>query len=447
MPHGLIDDRAALSALREPVRLRTLTTLRWLAVTGQLAAITLVHFALGFPTPLGLCLGAIAVSAWLNLFTMLRFSPQRILGEREAAGMIAFDIAQLCLLLGFTGGLLNPFAVLILAPVTIAASVLSLRLTILLGALAFAGVSIISLIHLPLPWRPGEELSLAPIYKAGLWGALSFSILFFAAYAYRIASESAKMRSALTATQLVLEREQRLNALGGLAAAAAHELGTPLATIQLTAKELMNEAGEDSLLREDAALLVSQAKRCREILGRLSERGEAGDLMHDRLEIEALLSESADPFLEGKGGPAIRIETHSEDGTPEPVLSRRPEVIYGLRNFIENAVSFATTEVLIDASWSANALTIAVNDDGRGFLPDILSRLGEPYVSSRSGARPPAGRKYGMGLGFFIAKTLLEGSGAAIDYQNRQWGRKPSQNGASVIIAWPAKAIFTDPTA
>ncbi len=445
MPHALADSQAALNALRGPVRLRTLTGIRWLAVGGQTAAILGVHFGLGFATPLGLALGVIAASAWLNLFTVLRFSPQRFLSDREAAAYIAFDIIQLSALLSLTGGLLNPFSALIIAPVTIAASFLPLRLTVLIGALALASISLLGLYHMPLPWRPGEALALAPIYKAGVWAALSFSVMFFAAYAHRIAAESQQMRSALAATQLVLGREEKLSALGGLAAAAAHELGTPLATIQLTAKEMLREVPEDSDLYEDAALLVSQAERCRDILGRLSRRGDSGDAMHDRIEVVALLREAASPFIDMPDGPEIRIETNSMDGAPEPILRRRPEIIFGLRNFIENAAGFAHSEVVMTAEWSANELSIAINDDGPGFTPEILARLGEPYVSARAGNLPLIGHKGGMGLGFFIAKTLLEGAGAEIAFHNRQWGQKPEQNGASVFARWSIDAVSAAP--
>ncbi|MEZ5893908.1 MAG: ActS/PrrB/RegB family redox-sensitive histidine kinase [Parvularculaceae bacterium] len=439
MPHALADSQDAMNALRGPVRLRTLTMLRWLAVGGQTIAIIVVHFALGFPTPLGLCLGAIAASAWLNLFTVLRFSPQRFLSDREAAGYIAFDIVQLCTLLFFTGGLQNPFSALIIAPVTIAASVLPLRYTIAVGALAIAGVSILALNHMPLPWIPGETLTLAPIYKAGVWAALSFSITFFAAYAHRIAAESAQMRSALAATQLVLAREERLAALGGLAAAAAHELGTPLATIQVTAKEMMREIGkslpEEEDLADDAALLVSQAQRCREILGRLSQHGDAGDAVHGRMSVDALIREAASPFIGQPGAPAIRFETKSLDGRAEPILKRRPEIIFGLRNVIENAAGFAEAEIVVSAEWDANRLVISVQDDGPGFAPDILLRLGEPYVSARSGHR--GGAKSSLGLGFFIAKTLLEATGAKVHFSNRGWGPPGDERyGAHVAAQW-----------
>lgn len=444
MPHALADRQAAMNALRGPVRLRTLTVLRWLAVAGQTLSIVIVHFALGFPTPLGLCLGAIAASAWLNLFVTLRYSPQRFLSDREAAGYIAFDIVQLCTLLFFTGGLQNPFSALIIAPVTIAASVLPLRFTIGLAALAIAGVSILALHHMPIPWYPGESLELAPIYKAGFWAALSFSVAFFAAYAHRIAAESAQMRSALAATQLVLAREERLAALGGLAAAAAHELGTPLATIQVTAKEMQREIerelAEHEDLADDAALLVSQAERCRDILSRLSRHGDAGDAMHDKLGVDDLLREAASPFMDQPAGPAIRIEAKSRDGAVKPVLKRRPEIIFGLRNFIENAAGFAEGNVLLSAEWDESRLSISVYDDGPGFSPEILARLGEPYVSARAGYRMP-GAKSGLGLGFFIAKTLLEATGAQVAFENRQWAAPQGEaSGAWVGAEWDLKA-------
>ncbi len=437
-----------MNALRGPVRLRTLTALRWLAVAGQTAAILITHFVLGFPTPLGLCLGAIAASAWLNLFTVLRFSPQRFLSDREAAAYIAFDIVQLSALLFFTGGIQNPFSVLIIAPVTIAASLLPWRLTVLIATLAFASISLLALYYMPLPWIPGEILELAPVYKAGVWAALSFSVAFFSIYAHRIAAESAQMRSALAATQLVLAREERLAALGGLAAAAAHELGTPLATIQVTAKEMQRElSGANDDLEGDAALLVSQAERCRDILERLSQRGDEGDAMHDRISAGDLMKEAAAPFLEAPAGPNFRIETNSADGVSEPILRRRPEIIFGLRNFIENAAEFANDEVLIAAEWTREALTISVHDDGPGFSPEILMRLGEPYVSMRAGHRMAGEHTSGMGLGFFIAKTLLEGTGAQVEFDNQQWGDNPGQAGAVIRAAWPISALSAAPLA
>ncbi len=429
---------AVVQSLRGPVRLRTLTTLRWLAVAGQTAAIFLVHFGFGFPLPLGLCLAAIAASAWLNLFVTLRFSPQRFLSDREAAGYIIFDIAQLCVLLFLTGGLLNPFSVLIVAPVTIAASVLSVRLIAIVCIIAVAGISLLALTHLPLPWRVGETIALPGVYKAGVWAALSFSVLFFSAYARRIAAEAAEMKSALAATQLVLAREERLAALGGLAAAAAHELGTPLATIQVTAKEMARELTGRDQLRDDATLLVSQAERCRDILSRLSQRGDEGDAMLDRLQIDTLLREAAGPFLDQAEGPAIIFDIIAADDAEDVLfVKRQPEITYGLRNFIENAVEFARSKVLMTARWSPEKLTISIHDDGRGFPQEVLARLGEPYVGSRHAAR----KKRGMGLGFFISKTLLERTGAEIKFDNVAWDRDNPVAGAWVSVEWPLSAV------
>ncbi|GAB4522321.1 MAG: ActS/PrrB/RegB family redox-sensitive histidine kinase [Amphiplicatus sp.] len=444
-PHAHADAQSALRILQGPVRLRTLTTLRWLAVAGQTAAILVVQFGLGFPTPLGLSLGVIAASAWLNLFAMFRFSPQRMLSEREAAGYIAFDIAQLCALLYLTGGLQNPFAALILAPVTIAASVLPLRLTVLVGGLAVAGVSVLALAHLPLPWRPGETLTFPKTYVAGVWAALTFAVVFFAAYAHRVAAEAAQMKTALAATQLVLAREERLTALGGLAAAAAHELGTPLATIQVTAKEMADELAGQGLLEEDAKLLVSQAERCRDILSRLTSRRAEGDALHARIAVDALLREAAEPFAEQSGGPAVIFEVIG-DGPP-PVLRRRPEIVYGLRNIIENAAAFARSKILVAAQWRAGELRVSVHDDGPGFAPEILARLGEPYVSARARSRAPAGRRAGMGLGFFIAKTLLERTGAKVVFDNLEWRDETGASGAWVSASWPLDLVAAEGSA
>lgn len=446
MTSPVTDQELAVQGLGGPVRIRTLTTLRWLAVAGQISAILVVHFVLGFPVELGLCLGAIAASAWLNIFAALRFSPQRFLSDGEATAYIAFDIVQLCVLLFLTGGLQNPFALLILAPVTIAASVLPIRQTILIAALAIAGVGVLGIVHLPLPWRAGETLIFPPLINAGSWIALSFAVAFFAAYAYRIAQESAQMRSALAASQLVLAREERLAALGGLAAAAAHELGTPLATIQLTAKEMAIDLKGQGLLEEDARLLVEQAQRCREILGRLSKGGAEADAMLGRISLDLLLKEAASPFLDARTGPAVIFEMKGIAGEDPPVLSRRPEIIYGLRNIIENAVAYGRSKVLVSADWSAADIEIEVHDDGRGFAPDILGRLGEPYLGARGRSRGSASRggserSGGLGLGFFIAKTLLERTGADIVFDNRPWPGEMAEAGAWVAVRWPRLAV------
>ncbi len=439
--------------VRGPIRIRTLTTLRWLAVIGQTLAILIVHFGLGFELSLGLCLATIAASAWLNLFVILQFSPQRFLTEEASAFFIGFDILQLCVLLFLTGGLQNPFAIVVLAPVTIAAGVLPMRQTTGLCVMTLVALAIIAVFHFPLPWNQPGGVQIPRVYLIGVWAALSFSVIFFSSYAYRIAKESAQMRNALTATQMVIAREERLSAIGGLAAAAAHELGTPLATIQVTAQEMSEtiadlQPGEDSaddhqILMEDAALLIGQARRCRDILGRLSERGDAGDLMHDRIRLDSLLREAAGPFLNQND--AVDIDFHVDcqgNETPIPSIPRRPEMIYGLRNFIENAVAYARSRVYCEARWDEDGLVVSITDDGPGFSPEALARLGEPYVNRNRGVNPNRDRRRngGMGLGFFIAKTLLERTGATI-YFNNEMGRDGRSEGAFVSASWPISAV------
>lgn len=427
------------------LRLQTLVLLRWLAVGGQATAVVFTAFILGFELPLEWCLGAIAASAWLNVILAVRYPAPRRLGEREAAAYLAYDILQLGVLLYLTGGLENPFAFLFLVPVTISATTLSLRATIALAALAFLLVTILGPYHLPLPWFAGEEVRLPPLWILGMWVALVLGLAFMTAYAFRVAREGRRMSAALSATQLVLAREQRLSALDGLAAAAAHELGTPLATISLVTKELKQEAGSslDPALIEDLDLLHSQAERCRDILGNLSLRGQAGDVVHSRMSLAVLLDEAADPFRDRGREIAIELSPDSEASAGEPPdFVRRTEIMYALRNLIENAVAFSRAKVVVAARWSADTVEISISDDGPGFSANVIDQLGEPYVSTR---RTVPGRKApdadidggGMGLGFFIAKTLIERTGARLVAANATRG----QTGAIIRLIWPRKVV------
>jgi two-component system sensor histidine kinase RegB len=426
------------------LRLRTLVRLRWLAVIGQAGAVLVVALGFGFPLPLGWCLAAIALSAWLNIFFTIRWRSSVRLPDRYAALLLAYDILQLAVLLYLTGGLQNPYSFLFLVPVTVSATSLPVKWTLWLGALAFLLATFLAFDHLPLPWFPGEPLVLPEIYVAGMWVALLSSAVFSAIYAHRIAEEARQMSAALTAAELVLAREQRLSALDGLAAAAAHELGTPLATIALVAKELKRELKAVGSVGDDVDLLISQAARCRDILSRLANRDAQSDAMFARVSVSAMIEDIVAPLR----GPDVTVDVDTrpaDDGrpkTPEPQLSRNPAITYGLGNFIENAIDFAKQKVGIEARWSAGELTIAVSDDGPGFDQDVIDRLGDPFVTTRPGYGPldeaPAdGRHEGMGLGVFIAKTLLERSGASVSLSNRP---EPGR-GAVVRIAWPRAVI------
>jgi two-component system sensor histidine kinase RegB len=429
------------------LRLKTLVRLRWLAVAGQTLAVVGVHWLLGFNLPLGWCLAAIALSAWLNIFLTLRWR-SNFLSDRNAALLLGYDMLQLALLLYLTGGLQNPFAFLFLVPVTVSATSLPLKWTLLLGAIAFICASLLAFLHFPLPWFADTPLVLPSIYIFGMWSALVSGVVFSAIYARRIAVEAQQMSTALAATEHVLAREQHLTALDGLAAAAAHELGTPLATIALVAKELKHELPAGGPADDDLDLLISQAARCREILSRLANRDTPQDAILARVKLPVMLEDIIAP-LRGSDVTIAVDARPADDGKPrpegEPVFERNPAVTYGLGNLIENAADFAASRVDIEARWSASEVAVTVRDDGPGFAQEVIDRLGDPFVTTRKGYGPADasenGGHEGMGLGFFIAKTLLERSGASVTLANL---REPA-HGAIVRIAWPRMRVDTGP--
>ena len=424
------------------LRLRTLVRLRWLAVIGQSLAVLGVHFILDFPLPLGACLGVIALSAWLNIFLTLRWRSSLRLAPTQAGFLLGYDVIQLALLLFLTGGLENPFAFLFLVPVTVSATSLPLKWTLWLSTIAFICASFLAIYHLPLPWKIAAPLVLPKAYIAGMWAAIICGVVFSSIYARRIAEEARQMSSALTAAELVLAREQRLSALDGLAAAAAHELGTPLATIALVAKELKRELPKKGPHTEDIELLISQTGRCREILSRLANRDAQADDMYARVKLSVMIEDLVAPIR----GPDVTIDIAiAGDGTatqtPEPIFRRNPAIAYGLGNLLENAVDFAAKKVSIVAQWSNSKVSLLISDDGPGFDQAIFDRLGDPFVTTRPGygvdSESERGRHEGMGLGFFIAKTLLERSGATVSLANRPL----PEHGAIIQLSWPRGSV------
>lgn len=435
------DDRIAVEQIESRLRLQTIVRLRWFAVLGQLLAVSVVHFGLGFEFPFGLCLLLIAASAWLNVFLSVRYPARHRLGATFATVLLAYDILQLVALLYLTGGIENPFVVLIVGPVTVSAATLPPLNTLLLGSMALASTALLILDHWPVPWYARELLTLPTIYKVGQLAAVAATMLFLAFYVWRLSKEARQMSAALTATELVLAREQKLHALDGLAAAAAHELGTPLATIVLVTSELQRDLEPGTPLAEDVALLRSQAERCRDILQKLTRQPSEQDPLHATLSVSQLLDEAAEPYRSGQIAIEVTcrpVEGLSGRAAREPVGERRPGLIYGVGNLVENAVDFARSKVEIHARWDERTLEIEVMDDGPGIRPELLETLGEPYVTTRpAGGGGTAGKRSGLGLGFFIAKTLLERSGADLTFDNRQ----PPEQGAIVRIAW-AREVF-----
>ena len=424
------------------LRLRTLVRLRWLAVIGQSLAVLVVHFGLGFKLPLGPCLAIIALSAWLNIFLSLRWRGGQRLASRPAGLLLGYDVLQLASLLYLTGGLENPFAFLFLVPVTVSATSLPITWTLALAAIAFTCSTVLAFVHMPLPWATTEALTLPPTYVGGMWAALISGTVFSAIYARRIAEEARLMSSALSATEMVLAREQRLSALDGLAAAAAHELGTPLATIALVAKELKREVPKSSPHIEDIDLLISQAARCREILMRLAVPEQLSDDVYQQVTLHAMIEDLVAPLRGSDVAIAIDAAPGDEKKTSQaPVFKRNPAINYGLGNILENAIDFAATSVEVKARWTANQITLTVADDGKGFDQSIFDQLGDPFVTTRPGygpdVEPEPGQHDGMGLGLFIAKTLLERSGASVSLSNR----KHPLEGAMIQVTWPRSLV------
>lgn len=430
------------------VRLRTLSNLRWLAVAGQSAALFLVYFALGYALPLLYCTIAIAVSAALNIVLALRYPPTHRLTNREATFYLAFDVLQLAALLYLTGGIANPFALMFVAPVVIAAATLNLGNVLILAFIAFFSVSVIAINHLPLPWPEGQPLILPQLYQAGIWTALMIGIGFTSVYAWRIASESARMSAGLAATQLALSREHRLAALGALATAAAHELGTPLGTIAVVARELERALPENSTEIEDVRLLRAQAERCRAIIARLANPEEALLGSTARLPLGALLDDIAAPHRGEDLEIRVTVNPPAGNDHAVPQVWRAPELLHGIGNIIENAADFAQSLVAVDAGWDEQHLYVSVTDDGPGFDPEIFEALGEPYITSRPGhhalgeteigPQGPLEKHEGMGLGFFIAKILLEQTGGVVKADNLEG------SGARVSVRW-ARGVIDGP--
>lgn len=435
---------------RNWVRLRTLIVLRWIAIVGQLSAILVARQWFDLNLNLGLCFMAVGASVIANLIAMFVYPGSKRLSENEVMWMLIFDITQLSALLYLTGGLNNPFALLILAPVTISASTLRTGPTLIVGSLAIALTTLVMWFHAELRTDMGFVMRLPTDFVFGFWLAIVIGVVFLGAYARRVTSEVNSMSEALLATQMALAREQKLTDLAGVVAAAAHELGTPLATIKLASGELIEELSDSPDLLEDARLIHDQADRCRDILRSMGRAGKDDAQMH-MVPLGEIIREAAEPHVDR--GKSIEIAARPGPGGNErqPVIQRRPEIIHGLRNLIQNAVDFSETRVWIDAHWSDIDILVRIVDDGQGFPSQVLGRIGDPFVRRRRSDHQQKERPgyQGMGLGLFIAKTLLERSGAELNFSN---GSDPAigragpgaRTGAIIEVTWPLHRILAE---
>ncbi len=412
---------AAAAFDRPGVRVRTLATLRWIAIAGQFTTLIVVGLYLRYPLPWPSLVAAVSASATLNIGLATLYPVNARLSGRDLALHLAFDLIQAGVLLFLTGGLANPFGILVLVPVTIAATLLPARLLAALAGLAGAILFVLWHWALPLPWA-GPPPEFPVMYRIGVTVALVLAIGFLAIYLLQVSAEARDRARALMATEAALTREAKMSALGSLAAAAAHELGGPLGTITLIAHSLSEALGDDPDFGDDIRLLASEAARSRAILVGIARRAEAEDPFA-KLGLDALLHEVAHQTVPS------RVPVRVVAPQPQPLMRRSPELLHGLANLVSNAVRHAGSGVELRATVTQGDITVAVLDDGPGFDSNILPHLGEPDLGpSHSGSG-------GTGLGIFIATTLIERTGGRLTFRNRPSG------GAEVDVRWPRAHI------
>jgi two-component system sensor histidine kinase RegB len=326
--------------------------------------------------------------------------------------------------------------------VTVSASVMSLRSTVFLGVLAFVIVTFLALYHLPLRTEQGFILQIPNLFVFGNWVAIIIALVFLSAYSWKTSNEMHSMAAALQATYLALSREQKLTDIGGVVAAAAHELGTPLATIKLASSELLDELSDRPDLAGDAALIREQADRCREILHSMGRAGK-DDLHLRKAPLSAVLEEAAEPHIDRGKRIIFEQPFQIDEIGAQPEILRRPEIIHGMRNLVQNAVDFADATVWVETAWSENKISIRIVDDGAGFPTHLIGRIGDPFMRHRSSEKEKSARpEYeGMGLGLFIAKTLLERSGAELNFANGTSRKSNPKRGAIIEVVWPREKI------
>jgi two-component system sensor histidine kinase RegB len=402
----------------------TLTVLRYIAIFGQFIAINIVFFYLDLQFPLKESYIIILIGLITNLFLQFKIKVNQ-LKDTYASLFLLYDLFQLSSLLYLTGGILNPFSILLIIPTIVSSTFLSMGTTIILGVITSFLLFILSFIYLPLPGLDKNIFDVPNFYKQGILTAILIGLVFLSYFGIRFAGETKKRSEALRRLQEVISKEYELESLGGQAAAAAHSLGTPLATISVVAKELKKEIGDDKEMSKDIDLLISQTKRCSEILKQISKKQIKEDIFLSSIKFEDLLEEIINSFKETS---SKDIDLIVENDNNKIAIQRTPEIIYGLRNFIGNAVKFSKSRVNINLRSDQKIIEIKINDDGPGIPEDIIQKIGEPYIKSKS---KELNANSGLGLGTFLGKTLLERQGAKLIFK-----RNSKLGGALITLSW-----------
>ena len=408
---------------------KTLVILRWIAILGQLVAINLVFFVLKFNFLIFEAHLIIFAGLLTNLYLQFVIKTVR-LKDLYASIFLIYDLIQLSLLLYLTGGISNPFSILLIIPSIVSSTFLSMGTTIILGFFTIVFLYLLTVFHKPLPGIHENSFTFPEFYLFGFFISIIIGLIFLCYFGIRFAGETKKRSNALQKLQQIISKEYELESLGGQAAAAAHSLATPLATISVVAKELKKDIGENSSHKNDLDLLISQTKRCSEILKQISKKEIVEDKFFSSIKFEDLLNEIVESF-EQTSEKAISLSSDNDRNKFD--IKRSPETIYGLRNFIGNAVKFANENVSISLKSNKDFVTIFIEDDGPGFPEDIIGILGEPYIRSK---HSKVNLKSGTGLGTFLGKTLLERNGAVIKFTNSK-----KLGGAGVIISWQIKNL------
>jgi two-component system sensor histidine kinase RegB len=405
----------------------TLTILRYIAIFGQFIAVNIVFFYLKLDFPINESYIIISLGLLTNLFLQFRIKANQ-LKDTYASFFLLYDLIQLSILLYLTGGILNPFSILLIIPAIVSSTFLSMGTTIILSAITSLLLFILTYLYLPLPGMNIDIFYVPNFYKFGVLISILIGLIFLGYFGIRFSGETKKRSEALNKLQEVIAKEYELESLGGQAAAAAHSLGTPLATISVVAKELKKEIGDNKEISKDIDLLISQIKRCSEILKKISKKQIEEDRFFSLIKLEDLIEEIINSFKETS---SKKIELLVENDKNKINIRRTPEIIYGLRNFIGNAVKFSKSRVKIILKSDKNLIEIKIIDDGPGIPEDIIKQIGEPYIKSKS---KELNANSGLGLGTFLGKTLLERKNAKLSFR-----RNSEMGGALVIICWSPK--------
>lgn len=407
------------------LKLRTLIFFNWIAIIGQSLAVFVSYSIIEVDFNLFATISLIVLLLLLNIFLSLKFPITKALNFNEITIYLLFDLLQLIFLLYLTGGLTNPFCILILVPIVISSTYLDLKRTILICAASIISLSILLFFYVPISSNlinfNSDSFSREEIFS--IWGALIITLIFMSAYCYRTASESRKAGKALRETQMALSNEEKVSALMSLTAAAVHELGTPLSTISVVSKELVGNVKKNDVNYDDLQLIQTQVKRCADILKRLRTTKFVRD--SDEFLNEFTFTSLINEILEDYSNEKIEVSINADEIFSEKniTFSRVPEVIQSLSNIIDNAFKYAKNKIVINLKYAEKYIVVEIIDDGNGFSPEIYALLGEPYVR-----RSIDKEDKGLGLGLFISKNLLSKSYGNIEFLNY----KP--NGACVRI-------------